>query len=549
MALMIDRRIGGPGTGKTHLLLGQLSEWKANLSLAPEEIGLCTFTRNGRRELSERAAAEWGVEPDVLTKAGFFRTAHSIAYRQIEVEDGQLLHGKEGSEWLAGLFPGQVNATLGQETSYGSSSPAAMALRAWDLARNKIVPLGAILRLWRALGGQSPGLDEATWAVTRYETAKMREGRLDYTDLVARFAGVRFTKDGPSECSPQGDVPDTLRVLAIDEAQDSSALVDRVCRRLAASDRVEAVFLCGDPYQSIYSFTGSDYRHFLAWDAVESVMPRSYRCPPEVMAIGEKCIREMRFGYRDRGILPASHAGRIIRATCPHDAMEHAKEGSVLIVGRCGHSLSPYHDYLTERGIPHQAVDRVGSVARVSGYAAYWALQHGEPITGDDWQKAISMTQANHKELGGLIRRGEKAAWEKGRRASIDVILPTDDDMAMAGCTESLIAAIRSGEWVRAIDADHAKSAAEWFASARKHGPKEASDPRVKLSTIHSAKGAEADTVIVSTVTSPAVERARLLLDESHDEECRVAYVAVTRARHKLVVVDDGGEYRMRIPA
>ena len=547
----VERKIGGPGTGKTHLLLDLLTREKDRLGLAAEEIGLCTFTRNGRKTLSERAADAWGCDPEILTKAGFFRTAHSIAYRQIQAEKGQLIQGKDGAEWLEKVFPGQVNASVTESgTSYGRDTTVSRALAAWDLARNRIAPLDAILGLWRATGGRGADPAEVVRVVGRYEAAKTRDSRLDYTDLVARFAGVRFSPvSAPEFVHPEGDVPESLRVLAVDEAQDSSALVDRVCRRLADSPRMEAVFLCGDPYQSIYSFNGSDYRHFLSWEAEESVMPRSYRCPRQVMDLGDRCIRQMRRGYVNRGILPADHDGQIIYAMGADDALQYAGSGSVLILGRCNFGLSGYQKALTERMIPHSSLDRVGATASSVGFAAIWKLQHGQPITGHEWTRSISMISANHAKYGPMLKRGLKSAWAKGAWSDMDVILPTNSDMSLIGCTNGLIDVIRRGDWPTAMSADNYESSRDWYAAAKRHGLQEACDPRIKLSTIHSAKGGEADTVILSTISSQAVEGARCSDSESHDEECRVAYVAVTRARKRLVIVSDGGDYSMGIPA
>ena len=86
----IERWIGGAGTGKTSLILSKLTNAKRELGLSPLEIGLSTFTRTGRQEIAERAAAEWGCTSDMLTADGWFRTAHSLAYKQCQVEKGQL---------------------------------------------------------------------------------------------------------------------------------------------------------------------------------------------------------------------------------------------------------------------------------------------------------------------------------------------------------------------------------------------------------------------------------------------------------------------------
>jgi hypothetical protein len=72
------------------LILSKLTNAKRELGLSPLEIGLSTFTRTGRQEIAERAAAERGCTSDMLTADGWFRTAHSLAYKQCQVGKGQL---------------------------------------------------------------------------------------------------------------------------------------------------------------------------------------------------------------------------------------------------------------------------------------------------------------------------------------------------------------------------------------------------------------------------------------------------------------------------
>lgn len=551
----VERWIGGPGTGKTRLIQERLTDAKEELRLSTDEIGLCTFTRAGRHELSERVASAWGCEPEALTKHGWFRTAHSIAYRQAGIEDGRLLEGQDGREWI-GQAIGQkvaVTRTASGEPDYcpiGGGTTADLSLKAWELARQTLGTLSGVIQAWSAIGDDAPSLSEAKSIVSRYELAKTREGRVDFTDIVSLYAGVKHTIDGHVEVEPIGDVPESLRVLAIDEAQDSSAVVDRICRRLASSPHMERVFIVGDPYQSIYGFGGSDYRHFLSWDADEKTMPRSYRCPQVVMGLGERCIRQMRSGYRDRGIIPATHQGRVSHASDAREAVRGIRHGeSTLILGRCGFSLSDYEHELQSAKIPYSWVDAASPLAALSGYRCLWDLEHGRVVHGEDWANAISMLAARHVNHGKLLVHGEKAAWRDGRRSEVDFIRPTSEDLSsLAGCEPALISLILAGEWVSVIDAKHSHKAEAWRQCAAVHGPELASNPMVRLSTIHSAKGLEGDTVIMSTVSSRSVEAARQSLASRWDEECRVNYVGVTRARQNLVVVDDGQNYRLELP-
>lgn len=552
----IQRHIGGPGTGKTKLILDSLTQAKNELGLSTDEIALCTFTRAGRQELSERAAGEWGCEPEALTRHGWFRTAHSLAHRQCEIEEGQLIEGADGAAWIGEAVGGKVQSKFdarSREVSYVSGDGdigLTLALRGWDLARSRLVPLAVVWEEWARAGNTVPDASLAKTYIERYEAAKRMQGRIDYTDLVAKFAGILFTADGPVEVDPEGEVPAGVRVLAIDEAQDSSVLVDRICRRLAASDSVERVFISGDPYQSIYSFGGGDFRLFLDWDAEEHIMPQSYRCPPVIMSLGERCIQRMRRGYKSRGILPASHDGRVCRAASADEAVSQiSPDESVLILGRCGFSLEQYEEVLRKRSIPYAWIDKVGSAAEMSGYACLWDLQHGQYVSHDQWQSAIAMLSVSHKTHGQLLVRGEKEAWKKGLRADVDYFRSTDEEFALAGATEKLADLVRAGAWHECLDKSHASKGERWLDCAKRYGPELACNPKVKLSTIHGAKGCEGDRVILSTISSPAIERGRACLSDLHDEECRVSYVAVTRARRELWIVSDADRYQMEIPA
>jgi uncharacterized protein YeaO (DUF488 family) len=548
--MIIERHIGHAGSGKTTLILDKLSEYRDSLGLSPEEIGCCTFTRAGRQEISERAAARWGCDTERLTKRGWFRTAHSIAHRQCNVGQGQLIEGQDGAEWvskavggtLATKFDARSNAV--NYVSLDGDNSAALALKAWDIARAKGVSIDKVIDSWKVIGETTLDVHAAASILRRYERAKKREDRLDFTDMIARFAGMRYSlDDGVKFVDPEGDTPEGMRILAIDEAQDSSLLVDRVCRRLAESPSIEYVMLAGDPFQSIHGFAGGDFRLFMSWEAEQFIMPRSYRCPLVIQKMGERCLRRMRHGYFERDVEPAPHEGMIRRLWGVDEALSHIDPSEpTLILGRCGFSLEPYEQMLVDRDIPFTWIDKAHSATQMLGYEAFWRLQNGKVINHDDWQAAISMTQAS------LLVRGEKTAWKDGRRYNIDIIWPTPEDLEKAGAKPVLFGMIKEGRWSECLDKGLREKAERWCRFAKKYGPEVASQPKVRLSTIHSAKGCEGDTVILSTTSSTAVENARMNLPESHDEECRVQYVGVTRARRNLLIVDDGGFSRMELP-
>jgi superfamily I DNA/RNA helicase len=421
-------------------------------------------------------------------------------------------------------------------------------LDVWDYARNTCSPLKEVIARRSDEGLILPSPEAFREIIERYESAKRIEGRLDYCDVLAQFAGYSFTVNGVSRCEPRGELPEGVRAYFFDECQDNSALVDACCRRLAYGDQVEYVLLAGDPFQGIYgSFMGGSAAHFLAWDAAESIMPQSYRCPENVMDLGERCLRDMRTGYFDRRICPAPHPGVIKQGGDAEEVMlEHCDPRErTLILARCKYSLKNYESLLDAYTVPFR---RSGVEHREAsrGFRALALLGTGAMIDNSDMEAAINVMADKASDGTRLIPRDVRASWEQGYQHYVDFL--SSDELVAVGCTDACSALIRSSRWVEVLKPVHKASAESWKVTAAKWGVDLATHPLVSTTTIHGAKGMEADTVILCTQSSKKVDRGRHHSHMLHDEECRVMYVAVTRARKKLVIVEDAKRYSLHVP-
>lgn len=543
--------IGGAGTGKTTELLGVMESAKAALGGSPFALGFCSFTRAARAEAVARASAAWGLPQGILEKEGWFRTAHSICKRQLQIEKGQIIGDtKEDRLWLAKALGVHISVVSDDDTgmaSYSSSrrdEPAVVALNAWELCRVRVEPIRDTLKRLARSGAVVPPFEVVRQFVDRYERAKRLEGRVDFSDLLARFAGLEFTIDGFHEVDPEGQLPVGVKAWIFDEAQDASTLVDRVCRRLASGPEVIWVYLAGDPFQSVFGFGGSDAAHFMSWPADKKrVMPKSWRCPKPILDLGERCLKRMRRGYWDRGIAPADHEGRVARASCLTATLGQLDPAvPTLVLTRCKFSLDDWSGALRRSGVPYRYL-REGDEATKATLAArtYWEIEHGEAVSGEEFANAISETPTRDKD-GPLMQRGAKAAWGRDEMARrFDCILPSV--LPETGVTELFLSKVRAGKW-----ADWIKHGERWRKAATKFGVDLATRPHIRLGTIHSAKGMEGDVVVLDTETSKRIDEGQLEDQSVHDEERRVEYVGVTRARKKLIICDDyESTYRMRL--
>lgn len=531
----IAQLIGGAGTGKTTELLRLMALNLENYG-DPLKIGFVSFTRAARKVAADRASDRFNLHPGKLERAGWFRTLHSVCYRVLKIGKELLADNAESRQWLEESLGQKVGPASGDfsELVFEDQSDADIALKLWSAACARLEPLRKVWDNATRSDDRVPPYAYGEKLIRRYEQAKRLDGRVDFTDLLARVAGYRLTVDGPEPCTPDGDLPE-LPVWFFDEQQDTSALLDAVCHRLI--ETAERVYVVGDPFQAIYTFAGADPAHFLAWpvaDGKRKVMPKSYRCPAPILALGERILQNCS-DYWDRKIEPADHAG-----TIEDDDLDMALEGvkpneSWLLLARTNFLARKYAAVLNDRNVPWRST-RGNNVwtapLRNTAIEAMLSLETGQSITDDDWRAVLKYLPSN---AGGrvMLVRGTKKRWQDkdGSQPKYPEIVLRD--LGFMGGTEALVESIRTGRWRSLIE--HAERFTD---AAKRWGIEAVRNPSLQIGTIHSAKGDEADNVLLCTATGRRIE-AGMQTQDGANAEYRVWYVGVTRARRRLVLAND----------
>jgi superfamily I DNA/RNA helicase len=546
------RVIGGAGTGKTTMMLGIMEKAMERPEVArnPYALGFSSFTRAARSEAASRAAAAWGVSADDLSGQGWFRTAHSVAYRVLGVSKGEILGGsKDDDKWVSEAVGSDVAYSMSEDDDGGVSlytgdPAAAAALNYWSLARNLVAPLKQVVEADQ--NPDAPSFGEVVKRIEQYEQAKRLDHRMDFTDMLCRFVGVRHSPaDGPEFVTPDGMVPDTVVGWIFDEAQDASKLLDLACRRLLTGDAVKWAWCVGDPYQVLYSWAGASSEYFMSWDVGKNqkIMPKSYRCAPPIMALGERCLQRLP-DYWDRGIAPADHEGSVEESENFEDDLSDLDPNEdTLVIARTNRHVGKIAAILDDIGMPFRKVKaKGGAYTRDLGMGGLWRLQHGEAISGDQWGYILEMLPSKTTDGRTWLERGSKSRWSKGLNSTFDRIYP--EDLGHLGATEHLRAAIASGAWSGLPD-----GGTKWSAAAKRWGVETVSDPKIRVGTIHSVKGQESDKVVMLTNLGRRIRESEENDQTRFNEERRIEYVGVTRARKKLIIAHDPREkYRMELP-
>lgn len=496
---MTEIILGPPGCGKTTTLLN-LVEQELDSGTPPDRIGFVTFTKKGANEAIERACKRFKLEPAQMP---YFRTLHSLCYRALQLKGGDLLVGKAFFEFAdhAGIrVTGRSWSDDGLLTGFEMGD---RALFMENLARIRRVPLR------QQYDENNDGLNwNYVHRVSRsLEDFKMGRGLLDYTDMLSQFV------------AEQRDLG--LHKLFVDEAQDLSALQWGVVDLLARS--CDRVVVAGDDDQAIYRWAGADVEHLIALPGSERVLGQSFRCPPVIQKLSNGIIVEVNHRRLKKWKAKPGGKGKVDDAQ-NFAEVGFAQDGSVLVLARNVYVLrEQVEPALRAEGIVYEMAGKSSIDPDMVRAAGTWEdLRKGEPITLGDARRMYKFISTNTG-----IKRGFKELKTYG-----------EDDDAPVTMTDLLqTGGLRVDPnlmWHDALDR-LPKEDMSYMLAARRRGEKlRSGKTRVKLSTIHSAKGGEADHVVLMK------EMAKRTHEEMHlnpDDERRCWYVGVTRAKERLTVV------------
>ncbi|GAB3283025.1 ATP-dependent DNA helicase UvrD2 [Sinomonas notoginsengisoli] len=276
--------LAGAGTGKTRAITHRIAYGVHTGVYSPQRLLAVTFTA--------RAAAEMrGRLRDLGVAAVQARTFHAAALRQLQYFWPQAVGGA-----LPGLLEHKAQTIAeGARRLRLTVDRAAIRDLASEIEWAKVSMLTPSTYLDGAQGrGEPGGLPQATVArlFEAYEDVKVDRNLIDFEDVLLITVGIL-----QEDAKVAATVRDQYRYFVVDEYQDVSPLQQRLLE-LWLGGR-EELCVVGDASQTIYSFTGASSAHLLEFgkhhaDAAIIRLVRDYRSSPQVVRLANQLLASRR---------------------------------------------------------------------------------------------------------------------------------------------------------------------------------------------------------------------------------------------------------------
>lgn len=508
------RIFGPPGTGKTTRLLNEIDDLIAK-GVRPDKIGFFAFTKKAANEAKGRALSRFALEPEDLIH---FRTLHSFCFRYSGIRFDQLLSAENWRE---------LSSQTSFDFGWSQKDPEEVEDLSTALPDKKTV-LGLIntariqqITLRQAYDGWD-GAYEHPWQQVlylfmAYEAYRKKQQVFDFTDMLTVFL------ENAEQICP------TFDTVFVDEAQDLSRLQWSVVRAIA--EKTDRIVIAGDDDQAIFRWAGADVNTFLELDGTSETLTQSWRVPATVHRLAESVVCNISDRYPKK-YLPRKEEGGIEWVGGAEELLEEIQaEGTWLVLAQCNYMLDAAEEALRSSGIYYEMKGRKSIPEKVLLAVFAWKkLQDRKEINGKEVQALYSFLRS-----GDGVRRGFKSFVKVNGK----VTGPLDDDDMISYddlCRDMGLLVPIDQPWTAALS-KMPEAHRVYLSAIENRGQTFEGKPRVTLSTIHGAKGGEAQNVILYTDLSYASTREANNSQAGYDDLHRTFYVGITRAMDRLFLV------------
>lgn len=581
--------LAGAGTGKTRTLIYRVAHLIES-GVSPESILLLTFTNKAANEMKERA------EKMLKEKCGITAcTYHSFCVKMLRFY-GKMAGISPDFTIISGPDEADIIDIIKSELNFQKlkNMPSASVFASMlSTCVNKRLTLEELLKeqkYWRFRQ------NERKLLLLREETKKYKEEHnlFNYDDILLKFDQMLTDYSNIAR-----RIEDTYRYIMVDEYQDTNTLQDSIIRKIRTKNT--NLMVVGDDMQSIYKFRGADVQNILSFpkrytDCKVIYLTENYRSSQEILNLANHVMTNATEGYQKNlraqfssqelpkvyGVndtkteaefvlnrIKAKHAEGIpyndicvlyrnsfqsyeLEVLLNKAGLDFEKYGGIRFLDRAHIKdilaflkiYSNPHDQLSwfrilqlHIGVGKVYAKNISEKCLENGpehlinechsrrkYRVYLKKLYEEIMSWEDkdFLQILNSCCAYYTAVREETIKNQKVDSESTREESLQDLKKDKEDIEilvnMAKDYESVL------DFLDAMTLDAAKS-------------KENAEDKLILSTIHSVKGLEFDTIILLDCVDDILPSTMYIGSPEDNEDVRCMYVAVTRAKNTLYMI------------
>ena len=569
--------LAGPGSGKTLTIAKRIEYLIMKHKVRPEEILVITFTKYAAWEMKNRTRSICGPSSYAVTFGTFHGIYYGILKWAYRLNQSNLLSDEEKYRILREILPG---IDWDQEPEADEEK---------DYLQELAIEIGNV---------KNNCMDIEEYEPVKYTTEKFRKLYRTYEETKKKYRKIDF-EDMLIQCRDLFmKRPDILKkwqekfqYILVDEFQDVNQAQYDVVRMLAAPQ--DNLFVVGDDDQSVYGFRGAKPGIMMEFmkdypKARQILLDVNYRSSGYIVKGALRVIEnnKIRFEKKIEAFRKPDETVHVQEVKDPVQEAEYVLERireyrekgvsytEMAILYRTNVDARAMSELMTEYQIPFVMKEHLNNIYEhfiALDMISYLRLSQGEY----DRKYFLQIANRPNRYLTRESMKTGNVSYESLRRYyrdkdwMVDRIDQLEWDMKMI-CDKTPYAAIqyirkRMGydEFLKEYAAYRKISSEdlfavleeiwqnskgygtikEWFEHIESYGKmlkeqnkKNGEKEGVNLMTMHAAKGLEFDTVFVIEANEGSCPYKKATADEEIEEERRLFYVAMTRAKRKLVI-------------
>jgi DNA helicase-2/ATP-dependent DNA helicase PcrA len=570
--------VAGAGSGKTRTLVYRVAHLLEQ-GILPENLLLLTFTRRAAQEMLFRASLLLDESCQDVSGGTFHAMANMLLRRygyHIGYSPNFTIIDRSDAEGIINILKSSLSLA-----GAGKRFPTKrIILNIISKAVNRSMDVESLL--FDEYEHLEEFLTDIIMLHGHYEKFKFEHGLMDYDDLLVNLKQVL-----KENSQVRQEVSSRFQYIMVDEYQDTNAIQAEIVRLMASNHN--NVMAVGDDSQSIYSFRGADFRNIMDFprifpDTRIIKLEENYRSTQPILTMTNAIIEQADEKYT-KTLYTKVEGGSKPELYNAADAGEEAGfvAGKIAELQKEGLSLkemavlfrSGFHSYkleieLSSRGIVFEKRGglKLTESAHIKDILSYFRILVNdqdnlswnrillllEKVGPKTAEKVLTVLKAAEEPFAALGEYPAAPGWKKGltELAALLQVLkepglkPVEQFEILSEYYQPIFERIYYDDFPkRSRDIEQLKTIVAGYDSLGAFVDDTALEPpesvviqdaseKLVLSTVHSAKGLEWDTVFIISLAEGKFPVSQALPGEQWEEERRLLYVAATRAKKRL---------------